>query len=94
MALVDIQIILNDDFYIQQTVCLTDIICEKYEILFSNKIYNFNFSQSDYYKKTLFTIYTSTTFRNISCICSKISTMKWYNKHFYFNLLIYLIFRE
>ena len=29
---VDIQIILTDDFHIQQTVCLTDLICEKYNI--------------------------------------------------------------
>lgn len=26
---VDIQIILTDDFHIQQTSCLTDLICEK-----------------------------------------------------------------
>jgi hypothetical protein len=26
---VDIQIILTDDFHIQQTICLTDLICEK-----------------------------------------------------------------
>lgn len=25
---VDIQIILTDDFHIQQTICLTDLICE------------------------------------------------------------------
>jgi hypothetical protein len=29
---VDIQIILTDDFHIQQTICLTDLICEKYKI--------------------------------------------------------------
>lgn len=27
---VDIQIILTDDFHTQQTICLTDLICEKY----------------------------------------------------------------
>jgi len=34
---VDIQIILNDDFYIQPTACLTEIIYEKYKdyILFN-----------------------------------------------------------
>ena len=26
---VDIQLILTDDFYFQQTSCLTDLICEK-----------------------------------------------------------------
>ncbi len=26
---VDVQIILTDDFHIQQTICLTDLICEK-----------------------------------------------------------------
>ncbi len=26
---VDIQIILTDDFHIQQTICLTELICEK-----------------------------------------------------------------
>ena len=26
---VDIQIILTDDFHVQQTSCLTDLICEK-----------------------------------------------------------------
>ena len=25
---VDIQVILTDDFHIQQTICLTDLICE------------------------------------------------------------------
>jgi len=30
-GLVDIQIILNDDFYIQPTACLTEIIYEKYK---------------------------------------------------------------
>jgi hypothetical protein len=28
-GLVEIKIILNDDFYIQQTACLTDLIYEK-----------------------------------------------------------------
>ena len=28
-GLVDIQIILNNDFYIQQTACLTELIYEK-----------------------------------------------------------------
>jgi hypothetical protein len=26
---VDIQVILTDDFHTQQTICLTDLICEK-----------------------------------------------------------------
>jgi hypothetical protein len=36
---VDIQIILTDDFHIQQTICLTDLICEKYKIYLKIKQY-------------------------------------------------------
>ena len=72
-ASIDIQVILNDDFYIQQTACLNELIYEKYEILFSKKYNFFNFKSSGFYTKTLWTIYSSTTVRIIQYLYSKIS---------------------
>jgi hypothetical protein len=81
-ALIDIQVILNDDFYIQQTACLNELIYEKYEILFSKKYINFNLSQSDFIQKRYGRYIRAQRSELFSTFAQRLA-YEMVNKHFY-----------